>query len=182
MKDLPFEDVIRVRSVNKSFVILRENKDLWIILMRRDYPFVSLDLNNHPDTFEKSPYYILYMTIFSDLNKRARFLFENYATCNKKYIREDLMIKDIIGKLVAILNFSHDTYSQQLLLSIDDMYDSCDGVFRIIIGLENDVIDCFYDGILNIEKNESSLLSGVRDYLLAMLKDYDINIKLSDDY
>lgn len=175
LKDLPFETIVNLCTVNKSLAILRESKDLWLFLLRRDYPFV--DVNNHPNikiSGTRSCYHLC-VAVRNDLDKRADFLYKHYATCNKKYIMKDLVIKDVAECLAKNL-LDYQPRNVHRVVDMDDICEFADDVLAIMSGLDSAYVGHHSYGYLDFDLCCNGV-GELRNTLSSMLEDYDIPVE-----
>jgi len=99
IQDNPIKHIINFCSTNKLSRSLYNDKQLWKLLVERDYPFITLNKS----------YREVYIDTHRSLYKHSLYLYDNYAVCNKEYVNEKIIIITVSKELASLLktNFNY---------------------------------------------------------------------------
>ena len=170
LKDSSYSEIMKLCDVHPEIC---EDEELWKMLLRRDYPFLSprtlIPLKLQFNRNDPAPYYIAYKTLHEALFTEASHYFNNYAVCDKRYVNRDLMIEDVMKFLAGVVE---EKLEQNKVADPDfdtDIYDATHNILSIMSGLQSEFIGEYQDGLLDFYRAYEVEMDNLRKDLKKFL-------------
>lgn len=162
---------VAVTSACSTEIQQHYNKEcIWSKALLERYPFATPEkllqwkIEYDADALKTKPHKETYVAIERSIDTWASEFYNKYATCNPKYVRKDLMIKDVADVLKQLLCFRFGILPA--LFGLEQWDDSCchrvaHEMIAIISGVTDDVVIVCDDR----GKRSYEVTTGITDFL-----------------